>query len=1194
MTETQKFEVGDMIENRYRVLLVIGTGGMGTLYRVSDEVYQNKAVYQNGGRGGENVALKTVRLNVPAAEAPERVERFQREFQLLTQLHHPNLVSVYDYGVTTEEELYFTMEWIEGQNLESRLLQLDPADTILVIVQICRALAYLHARGVIHGDLKPPNVLMTGESVDQVKIVDFGVALETRSPETRARFYTPGYSTPEIRYQRPVDHRADLYSLGALWYTLLLKEAPLFLPGTERLIPFMLREALQAQEQIPVEIGDVITRLMSADPEDRYASANQVIQVINQVMGSAYELETRDTASSYALRTHFVGREAEIQILETMWEQAQSGKGKLVLVSGESGVGKTRLVEEFEINVTLEGARVVRGQCLERGGSAYHPWREVLRVLVRYIEGVDEKVLRQVGPVLALLLSEMWERGYMAGRARPAELEPQAAQLRLNDTIVQILRAAASLRPTVIVIEDAHWADEATLELLHFLSRIPSQEKLLVCVTYSSEEIDPDHPLTSFTKDQVQRIPVQRLSPEFTSDLTCSMLGLKELPTMLAEQVQQTTGGNAFFVQELIRSLATEEKVLRRTVEGWEVDREALREARLPESIRQVTWRRLEHLTVEARQVLQWAAAVGFIFWDGSVAEVGRMTRAQVRAALREGVEQGLVMERDGTVFVWEREYLFNSPTVREVSYERILQEERRGIHARIAAWLMARIDEGVNEHLGLIAEHLEQAGQVAQAVIYLRQAGEQAAAQFANVEAIAYLNRALDLLAEDERSERYALLLSREALYGLQGARDAQEQDLIALQELSELLDDAQSDAAESRRAEVALRQTVYAAEIGDYPAAIAAARKAVEFARLAGDTSHEAEGYSRWGTTLWQQGEYQAAQRQIEQALALAQKIEDRRVEANSLRGLGIVFDLQGDPVTSSKCSEQALDIYREIGDRSSQGSVLNNLGVNTVRQGDYASTIVRWEQALQIARETGHRLLEGLVVGNLGEVSITLGTYDQSQQYLEQALQTTREIGDREGHGRVLSSLGMLFYEMGDDEATMDYIQQGLLIMREIGDRRMEASTLTRLGRILTRLERLAEAAETYQQSLDIRRELGQHHIIAESLSGLATVALLQGNLDQARSHIDEVLAHFEELPQRSASEPLVTHLNCYHVLRAVQDPRARTVLDTTYHLLQEQAAKITDDEMRRSFLENVDVHREIVREFAEASATPRRNV
>jgi len=1138
VTETES-QVGELIENRYRVLSVIGSGGMGILYRASDEAHHD------GARNGEIVALKTVKLNLPGTETSEGVERFQREFQLLTQLRHPNLVSVYDFGVTTGGELYFTMEWIEGQNLEPSRHPLEPAATTPVIVQICRALAYLHARGVIHGDLKPANVLITREAGDQVKIVDFGVALELRSPEVRARSYTPGYSAPEVKEQRPVDHRADLYSLGAMWYALLVGEPPTFMPGAgkERLIRFTLEEALKAQDQIPTVIGDVIARLLATSPTDRYGSANEVVVAVNRVTGSAYQLETRETAESYALRTRFVDREAEMKVLRTLWEQAQSGEGKLVLVGGEAGVGKTRLVEELEVQAELEGARVVWGQCVEQGGSAYHSWREALRVLMRYVEAADGAglELERVGPVLAALLPELWERDYMASLAPPADLDPQAAQQRLNNAIAQVLRAAAGLRPTVIVIEDAHWADGATLALLSFLTRIPGQVGLLVCVTYRSDEIGPEHPLVSLAGEQVQRIPMQTLSPQVTTDLVCSMLGLEQLPPLLTERLQRTTGGNAFFVQELIRSLAEDGEVLQRTVEGWRVDGKALREARLPESIRQVVWRRLAQLSEETRQMLGWAAVVGSVFWEKAVAEVGQVARAQVRAALREGLEQELVVERDESAFAGEREYLFNNPTVRQVAYESVPQEERRETHGRVAAWLVARSDEEVGEHLGLIGDHLEKAGQVKQAAMYLRQAGEQAAAQFANAEAVGYLGRALGLASQDAPAERYDLLLAREKVYALQGARKDQLQDLVALQELAEALDDAQPGAVGSRRAEVALRRAIHAEVIGDYPAAIAAARVAIGLARAARDMSSEATGYVRWGFALWRQGEYKAAQTQLERALHLARTAGVRQVEADSLNNLGTVSNLQGDHAGARTYKEQALCIYREI----------------------------------------GHRQGESIVLIHLGLVSLQQGNYDEARTYCEQALHIAREIGDRLGECRALANLGLLSHQMGDDKVARELSQKGLRIAQEIGSRRWQGYALTNLGHTLEGLEHMAETADAYQQALDMRRESGEPHLAMESLSGLARVSLAQGDLQLAQAQVKEILDYLETNTLDGTDEPFRVYLTCYRVLRANQDLRAQDILNKAHCLLQEQAAKISDEGLRRSFLENVAVHREIIR-------------
>ncbi|MCP4542138.1 MAG: tetratricopeptide repeat protein [Chloroflexi bacterium] len=1209
-----QFQVGDLIENRYRILHVIETGGMGTLYRVVDEA-----------KDDEIIALKTVRLSDSVADKLASVELFQREFQLLTELRHPNLVSVYDFGITTGGEIYFTMEWVEGQELEPGKPKLEPEATIPVIVQICRALAYLHARGVIHGDLKPANVLMVDDASDvgqRAKILDFGVALETRSVEARARYYSLGYSAPEMREKRAVDHRSDLYGLGAMWYALLLGEPPTFMFGAESMIPFALNEALDPQDQVSMALKGVIIRLLATTPEGRYTSANEVIEAVNEVTGSTYGLETRETASSYALRTRFVNRETEMEVLQTMWEQAKSGSGKLVLISGESGLGKTRLVEELEIRAELEGARVVWGQCVESGGSAYKPWREVLRVLIRYVEGarLSQKVeldIKRVGPVLAAMLPELWDRDYMAGLTPPAELAPQAAQQRLHSAIVHILIAAAKLRPTVIVMENAQWADQATLAMLSFLTRMIEQMGLLVCVTYRINEVSINNPLVRMAGDHVLRIPIQALSPQVTSELVRSMLGLEELPVLLADQLQRTTGGNAFFVQELIRSLAAEGKVLRRTVDGWWVDQELLRKVQLPESIHQVIGRRLTQLSTDAHQMLGWASVMGIVCWEGGLSEVGGVPRSQIRETLLELLDLKLLVVRDESAFAGEPEYLFLNPTVRKVRYESIAGGERQKIHKRVVAWLMAREDEVIDEHLGLLADHLEKAGQTEQALVYLHRAGEQALAQFANEQAVDYLNRAMALVSEEQLTTRYNLLLSREAIYHLQGARDAQAEDLDALEHL------AQVRQRPEEQAEVALRRAKVALVTGDYPAVIASVQVGIAQAQAAEDLEREAEAQLRWGEALSRQDEYDAGYERLksalvlaqtsgrrdleveilldignvamtlvgytegrnysEQALAIAHEIGHRQFEGMALLSLGSAVSVLGDHTKAWDYYEKALMIAREIGHRQDENSALLELGLVTRFLGDHASSRDYFERVLDVSREIGDRRIESISLLNLGVITRSLGDYAGAQDYFERVLVIFRKMGDRSRASLTLHDLGIVADLQGDYARAQSYNEQSLALAREVSNRMGVGYALNALARSLVGLEELAKAVAIYQQAVDERRESGDVSLVIESLAGLAHATLLQGDLAAAQLHVEEILSYLENNMLDGTEDPLRIYLICYHVLRANQDHRTQDVLTTAHTLLQEHAAKISDEEMRRSFLENVAVHREIVDEW-----------
>jgi len=1153
----------------------IGAGGMGQLYRVVDT-----------GRKDAELALKMVRLQGSGISESELLEKFQQEFRLLTQLWHPNLIEVHDYGVTEGGDFYYTMDYVDGPNLSDAMAGMGIDQLVPTMVQICRALAYLHGRGIFHGDLKPANVLLAVPAGEQVRLVDFGLAQEMQVQLEGQRYITPHYAAPELAHGRRVDGRADLYSLGAIAYTWLVAEPPDFMLGTERLIAMALREALRAQPEVPHSIDDVIKRLLLENPEQRYATANEVIEALNLATGSAYALETKETASSYALRTRFVGREAEMAQLWTSWEMAQGDQGQMVLISGESGVGKTRLVNELEVQVELEGVRVVWGQCLESGGGAYQPWREVLRVLLRYIEGVEDFDLARLGPVLATILPELWERSTTAGMAPPAELEPAAAQQRLNDAILRMLQAAAGARPTLVVIEDAHWADEATQLLIGFLARVLDFGGLMVCITYRSEEVGEDQLLHQLSGEPVKRIPLENLTPERTNELVESMLGMARLPQGMMEKIQGTTAGNTFFAQELIRSLAEEGVVLQRTLDGWRVDEQALAEVGLPDTIQQVIWRRLERLSPDTQMVLRWAAVVGVVFWDGVLADVSGVGKDLVARALSEAAEQELVILRDESSFASKREYLFVKPVMQQVSYASIPGEEQRAAHAGVVTWMLARPDNEIEAHLGQIAEHLEGAGQIEQAVQYFRRAGEQAANQFANAEAISYLGRALELTPQEDAprhsTQRYDLLLAREKVYALQGARQAQVRDLATLERV------ARSLADDRRRAEVALRRAEYAEATGDYPGAIAAAQEAIRYAQTAQCVSAEAEAYCKWGYALYRQGEYEAARLQLEQALALAQAADDRQVEAATLHSLGNSFLIhRGEFAKARSYYERALYIFRELGNRVREGYALNNLGVTFMYEGDYVAARSYYEQTLRLSRQIGARLSECYPLINLVMIYNFCGDYVRAKAHFEQVLPITRQVGSRLDECMTLVHSASTLQAMGDGRAALENSQLALRIAQEIGCGYAQGDAWIAVGQALEGLERLTKADEAYRQCLGIRRETGETHKVPHTLAGLARVALLQEDLSPTQAYAEEILSHMESIVQDGIRElPLLVHLTCYRVLHACQDPRAQAMLETAYQQLQERAARITDDKLRRSFLENVAAHREIASKFAQS--------
>jgi tetratricopeptide (TPR) repeat protein len=373
----------------------------------------------------------------------------------------------------------------------------------------------------------------------------------------------------------------------------------------------------------------------------------------------------------------------------------------------------------------------------------------------------------------------------------------------------------------------------------------------------------------------------------------------------------------------------------------------------------------------------------------------------------------------------------------------------------------------------------------------------------------------------------------------------------------------------------------------------------------------SVEATALRSLGNVRFMQSDFGRATTYYDQALRLLREIGDRRGEGMTLNNLSVTSAQQGDYAGAKAYLEQALRIFREVGERPSEANALGNLGIVYRSLGDYARARAYLGQSLHIKREIGDRQGEATALNNLGIVSRYLGDYARARAYFEQSLHIRREIGDRQGEGACLAEMTLLFHHLDDDQATQEHGQQTLLIAKEVGDRHIQGRTLTLLGHALSKLarrstarpssprsepatssvesahEHLAEASEVYEQALALRRELGQPHLVMESLAGLARVSLAQNDLIQAQAQVEEILTHLESKTLDGTDEPLRIYLTCYHVLRAAQDPRAQEILNTAHNLLQERAAKIGDEELRRSFLENVAVHREIVEGALKAS-------
>lgn len=916
-------------------------------------------------------------------------------------------------------------------------------------------------------------------------------------------------------------------------------------------------------------------------------------------------------------RSSLVGRKAELATFSRLVDGVETGSSHILILEGEAGIGKSRLVEEM-IHMTRERGLVSllgMGRSIERQ-TPYRAWRDIFTTYFALEDIADpaerrrrvEHQVRDVAPDLAErtpLLNDVLHLE-LPDNDLTASLDPEIRHDSLISLLLTLLRAWATDRPLILILEDAHWLDTLSWDLAVQAVRTLTVAHTPFLLVLAMRPLQGDamrmEPMTLAGMAEAQQISLDSLSPEETVALAATRLGLsaEDLPQPVADLLLTRAGGNPFFAEELIYTLRdnglitiTETEARKQCLISGDLDRTI---QTLPDTVQGIVLSRIDRLPPEEQLALKVAAVIGRTFayttLNETLSQHADLSERMLKIYLDDLRHLDLTpMEALEPDMI----YIFKHIITQEVAYETLLFAQRRQLHETVARWyeytfgddspteppekgLAPYAETSLTPFYPLLAHHWYQAENRNLERHYAWLAGKRAANQFANDDATAYLSRALDLTPETDVGARYQLLLTREAVNDLQGEREAQAKDLAALADLAEETGNAKWQVT------VALRQASYAEVTSDYDTSLAATQKAVNLAAALQDQKAEAESYIAWGRVLWRQGSYDDAREQLEKALSPARNADDHQAEAKSLYYLGHSYLYQDQHDPARKYYQQALDLYRQIAHRQGEADSLNMLGIINYELGDLPVARDHYEQVLTIFHTIGDRRGESIVLSNLGNVYCDLGDFEMSYTYQEQALALRQSIGDRWGEAISFTNLGLVHTHLGKHNTAREMCNRALVIQRDIGDRSTEGYSLTYLGHALVGLGDIGQAAEAYRTAMALRRELGEISAAIDDLAGLAHTALLQNNLTEATTYTQEILAWLDENGTGGIEYPLQVYLTCYQVLQATTNgatgPQALTILSQAHTMLLEQAHGISDPDLRRSFLENVAANREII--------------
>ena len=924
------------------------------------------------------------------------------------------------------------------------------------------------------------------------------------------------------------------------------------------------------------------------------------VYIVQRARPRAFRLGRRGVEG---IHTRMIGREAQLKALQdTFYAVTEEGERQMITLSGEAGVGKSRLLDEFInwLDLLPQSVYYFKGRArqemqnlpyallrdlfafrfqIQESDPVTQVWQKMEQGIAEALGEGDQSQMKAyiLGQLLGFDFSDSL---HLEGIFQDAQQLRDRALVYLTD----YFKAMSVRQPVVILLEDIHWADSSSLDVLNQLALATMQQQLLI-VGATRPELWERRPHWGEGQSWHARHILPPLSRRESHRLVEEILQkVADLPETLRNLIVAKAEGNPYYVEELIKMLI-EEGVIVKGDDVWLVEPARLANVRVPPTLTDILQARLDSLAPVEKAELQRASVVGRIFWDEVVAQLDQTPEAKSEdktAALRNTLyalrNREMIFQREPAAFSGTQEYIFKHALLREVTYESVLKRLRRAYHARVADWLITRGRERMDEYTGLIADHLEQAGRMEETITYLRRASEQAAARFANTEALEYLSRALALIPATDVAERYDLLLDREAIYNLLGARELQVQDLNALEALAEALDD------DRRRAVAEQRRASYASQTGDYATALARLEQCLAIAQSLDDPAIEGSIRCDLGIIATRQGNYPTALVQLGQSLAIVRAIGDRAMEDTVLRTLGIVAWYQGNYAEAQTYYKQSLAIARLIGNRRSESYVLGNLGLVASNRGNYAGARAYHEQSLATSRAIGDRAAEGRTLNNLGEVAMSIGDFTGACAYFEQSLALSRAIGNRPSENLTLLNLGEVALSQTEYTEARAYFEQVLTIARAVGVRLQEGGALTGLGDTALGEGRLNDASSYYEQSQALLRELGQSGRALVSTAGLAQVALAQGDLSQALAQVETILASLENNGALNrADELLRVYLICYRILRANHEARASAILNTAYKLLQERAGCIPEESVRLSFLYNVPGNREIVEAY-----------
>src|SRR6201988_5138085 len=1166
---------------------------MGQVYRAEDT------------KLGRYVAVKLLAPDATRDQTAKR--RLLAEAQSASVLNHPNIVTIHAIEEVDGVD-FIVMEFVEGETLTAHLLNqgaLQLTSLLDIGIQVADALEAAHSVGLIHRDIKPANILITPKGV--VKVADFGLAkmlrlstdeIDREALTLAANLTGPGivlgtaaYMSPEQTRGETLDVRSEIFSVGSLLYEAATRTKAFHGPSV--LSIFHAISAVdppppsKLRPELPREFDLIIERALAKDKTQRYSSCREMADALRSLRTSitgtwsgipiVYDADLIDRSVP-----SFVGREPEMKKLDGLLQQVIKGTGRIVFITGEPGIGKTSISDEFLRHARKHrlGLLISRGRCVEQYGTgeAYLPFLDAMGELLQ-APGRERiaAIMRTYAPTWCMELPTAFASSGSLEKLQQETIG--ATKERMMREMGDALGMLATATPVVLLLEDLHWADPSSVDLLRHLSQRINTQRLLIAGTFRPEDVERSgHPLKSYKAEMqahnlCEEVALGLWNRENVAAYLDATFSPNDFPSDLTAMIHEKTEGHPLFAANLLQYLG-ERGDLAKVNGRWSLVRPLSEmDLAVPESVRAMISKKIDALEPEERRALQYASVEGTEFLSSVTAKLLSVDEVELEESLaRIGKGHRLIETRgeeelpDGTLAT---RYRFSHALYQNFLYGDLVNKRRILLHQQAGEQLLQHYGKRAPQIATQLAIHFEQGRDFPRAVEYLIHAGDHAARLYGYAEAERHYTRALNLvqkLPADAQPEHLA------TLYHKRGTVNHALSDFSqAAKDFTNMLDHARTlDSLELQSTALnALTMSLFFSH--RLEETVARATEALEVAERAGDERLRVETVFLIGLKHCCYGELKEATVLLDEVIATSRRLNHKPGLCNGLTWRACLHFFQSEYALAVELTTEALRLTAELRDGFLMLTSLFFLGLSQGNQGKMSAALATLNEALDKARRNGDLFWHPRFPNCIGWIYRELYDFESAHKYNEDGIDVSRRHHVLEAEANSLINRGIDCTHAGDHEQTAAAFHE----VRDIFDRdawfrwryniRLEAA----MAEHWLKKGDLEKAREFVERLHATATEHEVHKYIAVAHHLRARVSLAANDLSEAEKNFDAALAELEKYPV-----PLVTW--------KVQDGRARLktqmgqeaeaqeALARPSEIVNYIASNVNDENLRAKFL------------------------